>query len=249
MILGLGAPALAFMAAVVLAAAFVRGYSGFGYPVLVIAAGAFVVNPLVLVPVAVLGDLVLCAQHGRAAWPDVHWPTVWRLALGAALGLVPGVWVLAHIDEATAKIAVSAVVLVASLVMLRGWVLPGRAGPAATLGMGLASGLAAPAGVAGPPAVMLVAALGLGPLAFRATLLAYFVLLDTMTFGQFALAGRIDGAVLLATLASLPLVVAGSAWGARRAHGADPARFRRITIGVLMAMAAIGLIRALHVGA
>ncbi|MCB1389624.1 MAG: sulfite exporter TauE/SafE family protein [Rhodobacteraceae bacterium] len=245
MLFGMGPLALAFMAAVVFASAFVRGYSGFGYPVLVIAAGAFVAHPLWLIPVAVLGDLVLCIQHGRAARPDVHWPTVWRLAAGAVVGLLPGIWVLAQIDEATARIAVSLVVLAASLVMLSGWVLPGHAGPSATLGMGVVSGLAAPAGVAGPPAVMLVAALGLAPLAFRATLLAYFVLLDTMTFAQFGLAGRVDASVLGATALSVPLVVAGSWWGARRAVGADPARFRRITIGVLMAMAAIGLIRAL----
>lgn len=244
-ILAAGPGAVAFLAAVVFVAAFVRGYSGFGYPVLVVAAGALVVNPLLLIPAAVLGDLVICAQLGRAAWPDVRWPVVWRLTLGAALAMLPGLWILARIDEATAKIVISAVVLVASLVMLRGWVLPGRAGPAATLGMGAVSGLAAPAGVAGPPAVMLVTALGLGPLAFRATLLAYFVLLDAMTFGQFALAGRIDGGVLLATAVSLPLVVAGSWWGARRAVGADPARFRIIVISILMAIAAIGLIRAL----
>ena len=37
---GLSPEAAAFMAAVIFVAAFVRGYSGFGYPVLVIAAGA-----------------------------------------------------------------------------------------------------------------------------------------------------------------------------------------------------------------
>lgn len=244
-ILGLSPPALAFMAAVVFVSAFMRGYSGFGYPVLVVAAGAFVTNPLALIPVAVLGDLVLCLQHGRAAWPDIHWPTVWRLTLGALIGLLPGLWILPHIDEATARIAISGMVLLASLVMLRGWVLPPGAGRGATLGMGVVSGLAAPAGVAGPPAVMVAAALGLAPLVFRATLLAYFVLLDSMTFVQFGLAGKIDAPVLIATAASVPFVVLGSWWGARQAIGADPARFRRITIGVLMAMAAIGMVRAL----
>jgi len=243
--LGLSPLALAFMALVVFASAFMRGYSGFGYPVLVVAAGAFVTNPLALVPMAVLGDLVLCLQHGRAAWPDIHWPTAWRLSLGALLGLLPGLLILPHVDEATARIAISGIVLLASLVMLRGWVLPPGAGKGATLGMGVVSGLVAPAGVAGPPAVMVTAALGLAPLVFRATLLAYFVLLDGMTFVQFWLAGKIDTAVLIATAASVPFVVLGSWWGARLAVGADPARFRRITIGVLMVMAAIGLIRAL----
>ena len=123
--------------------------------------------------------------------------------------------------------------------------LPGRAGPAVTVAMGAVSGLAAPAGVAGPPVVALAAALGLAPLAFRATLLAYFIALDSMTFGQFVLAGRVDSAVVWLTVASVPLVVVGSWWGARRSLGVDPAAFRRATIAALIGMAAIGLARAL----
>lgn len=242
---GLGPGAAAFLAAVVLVAAFVRGYSGFGYPVLVIAAGALVMNPLVLIPVAVLGDLVLCIQHWRAARPHVHWPTVIRLVIGACIGLLPGLWALGRIDEQTARIVIGMAVLMAALTMLGGWTLPGRAGPSVTLGMGVVSGLAAPAGVAGPPVVALATALGLPPLVFRATLLGYFIALDTLTFGQFALAGRVGTEALWAALWSLPLVVVGSWWGARRVQGANPATFRRITIGVLIVMAVIGLGRAL----
>jgi uncharacterized protein len=233
------------MVAVIFVSAFVRGYSGFGYPVMVIAAGGLFTNPLPLVPLAIIGDLVLCVQHGRAARPDVHWPTVARLAAGAVLGLLPGVWVLRMIDADTARIVISSLILLASLVMLSGWILPRGAGASATLGMGAVSGLAAPAGVAGPPAVMVVAALGFPPLVFRATLLAYFVILDTLSLGQFWLAGRIGADVLWTALASVPLVVIGSALGAKRVMRADPVVFRRITVIVLMVMAAIGLVRAL----
>ena len=116
-----------FMAVVIVIAAFVRGYSGFGYPVLVIAAGALVTNPLLLIPMAVLGDLILCAQHWREARPHVHWPTVRRLVLGAVLGLLPGIWTLSLIDDQTARIVIGVAVLIAALVMLSGWTLPGRA--------------------------------------------------------------------------------------------------------------------------
>ncbi|GAB4262039.1 MAG: sulfite exporter TauE/SafE family protein [Pararhodobacter sp.] len=236
-----GPGTLAFLAVVVFVSALIRGFSGFGYPVLVVAAGALVVNPLVLVPVAIIGDLVLGAQHWRAGKAHVQWGTVIRLVIGAGLGLLPGVWILAIIDETSARIVIGVLVLLACVVMLGGWTLPGQAGPAATLGMGVVSGLAAPAGVAGPPAVTLVAALGLSPLAFRATLLGYFIALDALTIGQFALAGRIDTAALWAAGLSLPLVITGSALGARLVIGVDPQRFRRVVIGVLALMAMIGL--------
>lgn len=237
--------AVAYLAAVTLVAAFIRGFSGFGYPVLVIAAGALVINPLLLIPMAVMGDLVLCAQHWPAARRHVHWPIVLRLGIGTALGLLTGIWTLALMSEEIARIAVGVLVLLTSLLMLSGWTLPGRAGPSATVGMGVVSGLVAPAGVAGQPAVMLVAALGLSPLAFRATLLAFFVALDIMTFVQFSLAGWVNWDSVVATVLSVPLVILGSALGARLVVGVDPLRFRRATIAVLMLMAVIGLGKAL----
>jgi uncharacterized membrane protein YfcA len=241
----LGPLAVAYMAAVIFIAAFVRGYSGFGYPVLIVAAGALVINPLLLIPMAVMGDLILCAQHWRSARPHVHWPTVIRLMIGAAIGLLAGIWTLVMMSEDIARIVISVMVMLASLLMLSGWTLPGRAGPSVTVGMGVISGLASPAGVAGPPAVMLVTALGQPPLVFRATLLAYFVVLDLMTFAQFSLAGRVNADSLIATALSVPLVVTGSAIGARMVMGSDPAKFRRATIAVLMLMAVIGLAKAL----
>ncbi|WP_323035684.1 sulfite exporter TauE/SafE family protein [Pararhodobacter sp.] len=241
----LSAGATAYLALVIFVAAFIRGYSGFGYPVLVIAAGALVINPLLLIPMAVMGDLVLCAQHWRASRAHVHWPTVIRLGIGAALGMLAGIWTLSLMTEEFARIAVGVMVLLASLLMLIGWTIPGRAGPAATLGMGVVSGLTTPAGVAGQPAVMLVSALGMTPLVFRATLLAYFVALDVMTFVQFSLAGLVDTESLIATALSVPLVVVGSAIGARMVLRSDPVLFRRATIGVLMLMAVLGLAKGL----
>ena len=242
---GLSPGTAAFLAAVVFIAAFVRGFSGFGYPVLLVAAGALVTNPVPLVPVGLMGDLLIGAMLWPSARAHVHWPTMIRLAIGAAVGLVPGIWLLGLIDEDTARLVVSGMVLLAALVMLGGWTLPGRAGPSMTLGAGFVSGLVAPAGVAGPPVVTLAAALGLTPLVFRATLLAYFIALNVMAMGQFGLAGRLDREVLVAAALSVPLVLLGSWWGARRAVGANPARFRKATIGVLMVMAVIGLGRAL----
>lgn len=241
----LGPVAAGFMVAVILVAAFVRGYSGFGYPIMVITAGSLITNPLLLIPVAILGDMVLCAQFWRSARAHVHWPIVGRLALGAMFGLLAGVWSLTLMTEEIARIMVSIMVLLTSLFILSGWTIPGRAGPAATLGSGVVSGLFAPAGVAGPPAVILVTALGLTPQVFRATLLAYFIGLNVMTLAQFSLAGRVSLETFGVTAVSVPLVVLGGWLGAHRVSTADPAQFRRVIIVILMVMAALGLAKEL----
>ncbi len=55
------------MAAATLVAAFVRGYSGFGYSALVIAASSLVTNPLNFVAVVVLLEFAMSLQAWRGA--------------------------------------------------------------------------------------------------------------------------------------------------------------------------------------
>ena len=104
----LGAAALAWMATAVLIAAFVRGYSGFGYSAMVIAASSLGTNPLNFVAVVVILETVMSLQAAKGAGPDIDWRRVWWLMAGAAVGLPLGLWVLTGVDEDTARAVISA---------------------------------------------------------------------------------------------------------------------------------------------
>ena len=103
----LGAGGSVWLAAVVLVAAFVRGYSGFGYSALVIAGSALVTSPLNLVAVVMFLEFVMSAQSWRGAGPDIDWRRVLLLMLGAAVGLPLGLWALTAVPEDTARAAIS----------------------------------------------------------------------------------------------------------------------------------------------
>ena len=88
----LGPAALVWMAVAVLVAGFVRGYSGFGFSAMVIAASSLVTNPLNFVAVVVILETVMSVQAARGAGPNVDWPRVrWLLAGLAGLGLIKAV--------------------------------------------------------------------------------------------------------------------------------------------------------------
>lgn len=242
---GLGAGAAVWMAAAFFMAAFVRGYSGFGFSALLISAGALVMNPLHLVTVAIFGELVMSLQQWRGVRRQIDWRRALTLFGGALVGVPLGVWLLTSVPENAARAAIALYVLAICAMLLSGWVLPLRMGGPATAATGVFSGVANGAGVGGLPVVALFAAQGLAPAVFRATLLAYFTLLDLWTLPVLALRGLITAEAPVAIAGALPLFVLGNWAGSRRFLRADAAEFRCFAVGVLMVLALLGLGKAL----
>ena len=81
----LGMGAAAYMAVAVTLAAFIRGYSGFGYSALLIAASSLVTNPLNFVAVVVILETAMSLQAARGVAQDVDWRRVWLLLAGRRL--------------------------------------------------------------------------------------------------------------------------------------------------------------------
>ena len=71
-----------WMGAAILVAAFVRGYSGFGYSAMVIAASSLVTNPLNFVAVVVIAEASMTLQAWGGVGPEVDWRRVKWLVLG-----------------------------------------------------------------------------------------------------------------------------------------------------------------------
>lgn len=242
----LGAGAFAWLAAVVLVAAFVRGYSGFGYSALVIAGSAVVTNPLNLVAVVMFLEFAMSAQSWRGAGPDIDWRRVLLLMLGAAVGLPLGLWALTAVSEDAARAAISAYVLAMCVVLLAGWRLRAEAqGAGANLAAGLASGLANAPGMGGLPLAAFFAAQPIPAPVFRATLIAYFPLLDIYSAPLYWAHGLVSRDTLEAALWALPLTVFGNWLGGRHFFGTDPQEFRRFAVLLLAGLAALGLGKAL----
>lgn len=241
--LGLGAAL--WMAAAVFVAAFVRGYSGFGYSAMVIAASSVVTNPLNLVAVVVLLEFAMSLQAWRGAGPDVDWRRVGFLLAGAAVGLPLGLWALTAISEDAARAVISAYVLGMCAVLLAGWRLRAEVRGPSNLGVGLVSGLANAPGMGGLPVAAFFAAQPIPPAVFRATLIAYFPILDLYSAPLYWAHGLVSWDTLWAGLWALPLTVIGNWLGGRHFFGTDPQEFRRMAIFLLAGLAALGLGKAL----
>jgi uncharacterized protein len=80
---------------------------------------------------------------------------------------------------------------------------------------------------------------------FRATLIAFFPLLDVYSAPLYWWAGLVSWDTLWASLIALPVTFFGNWLGGRHFFGTDPQDFRRFAILLLAGLAGLGLIKAL----
>ena len=242
--LDLGPLAWGWLALVALGASFVRGYSGFGFAALLVSGAALVTEPVALVPAVLVCDVALGAPQWRSVRGAIDWRRVAALFAGCLLGVPLGVWAIAAMGPDAARAAVASWVLLMGLVLLRGWSLPRAPGLPAHGAVGLVSGLANGAAVGGLPVAAFFAAQPIDAAAFRATLVAYFLLLDAWTLPVMWREGLLTVDTLLLAALGLPVMLLGLHLGSRHFLKAPPEEFRRFAIWTLMALAMLGLARA-----
>lgn len=240
----LGPMAAVYMAVAVLVAAFVRGYSGFGYSAMVITASSLVTNPLNFVAVVVIAETVMSLQSWSGLSREVDWARVKWLLAGAVIGMPVGLWALSYVSEDGARAVVSIYVLSMCLILLAGFRMAREAGGGATFATGLVSGLANAPGMGGLPVAAFFAAQPMAPAVFRATVVAYFPLLDIFSAPMYWMAGLVSWGTLWASLIVLPPTLIGNWLGGRHFFNTDPQDFRRFAIILLAVLAGMGLLKA-----
>ncbi|MDP9138629.1 MAG: sulfite exporter TauE/SafE family protein [Pseudomonadota bacterium] len=238
--------AIATMAAGLIVGAVARGYSGFGFSALLVSSWALVTDPARAVVVALVLEVLASVIQALSVWREVPWKRVGLLMAGALVGTPVGTYLLAHAPREPLKFGIAIFVLVAAALLLADVRLKLRVSRAGTAAVGVASGVAnGSVAMGGLPVALLLTASGDSPATIRATVIAYFFLLDLVGLMFLARENLVTREALSLSLLSLPVMVAGVWLGGRRFLGATPDSFRRTTLVLLMVIAAIGVARAL----
>jgi uncharacterized membrane protein YfcA len=237
--------AAAFLLFAVLAAAIIRGFSGFGFSALVVAATGLVNDPLHAVAVVLFCEVVMTLQVARSIAGQVDWRRVGLLLAGAAIGLPIGVHGLIAIGVDASRLVISVFILLMCAILLAGWTIEReiRGWPNAVIG--LISGIANGAAMAGLPVAAAFAAQPIPPRVFRATLIAYFAVLDFLSLPVLYQAGLVTRDTFVATAVALPALLVGNYFGGHRFNRAAPKNFRRLAVSVLALLALMGIVRTL----
>ena len=243
MLFDLGLEQVAALTLALVGAAYVRGYSGFGFSAIFIASAALITNPLPLIPVVFACEIIMTAFQARGIRAHVDWRRVMALLAGAAIVLPFSVSAMLAFGADTARLAVSTIVLVMSLILLSGWTLTRVIGSPGHMGVGAVSGLCNAAGIGGLPVAAFMTAQPMAAAAFRATMIVYLTGLDLITMPFLWPGGLVTWDTAIAAACAFPFLGLGIWLGSRQFLSASPTTFRRFAVFLLLILSVMGLIR------
>ena len=233
-------PVIAYSVMCIFFAAMVRGYSGFGFSLLAIAALSLALPPAEIVPSIFMLEIAASLHLLPGIWKDIHWRSIALLLAGCLVGTPFGVWLLAHIPAPPMLVALGLFILASAFLLWRGFALKTMPNRPATMATGAISGLFNGAfSTGGPPVILFYFASPAGTIAGRASIIAYFLGTDMIALPLLAREGLVTWEAFIRALMFLPPLLAGVWLGARSFKGADPAVFRKWVLTILALLAVL----------
>ncbi len=230
-------------AAVFLLAAVAQAVTGFGFALVAVPLLALVTDSVTAVVATTAVSLLLTGLVGYRERAHVQRPTAVRFVVAGLVGMPLGLVALVRLDERALTILVAAGVLLCAGLLWSGADVPG--GARTQWGTGVLSGaLLTSTGMNGPPIVLTMQALSLGPRPFRATLQVIFFGQDAVAVVAFAVLGYLDPAVAMCAAAAAVGVPAGW-WVGDRLFGLLPTEwFRRLVLVTVTSTAVVSIVTA-----
>ncbi len=229
-------------ALVILAAAALQGFCGFGYSLLAMPILLFLMPASTAVPILCITGIALNAVLLGITRKSLNLRGLFPLALAGVLFTPLGALLIREIDAETAKTVMGVCVTLLSVTMLsklRAGVRKTAAGMFATGAVsGLLNGFST---FSGPPVVLMLSGSGDERDGIRSSLAAYFLLLGVIAAVSYSMMGVLTSSALPTIALTLPFAVLGGSLGAVFARRPGNEIHRRIS---LVVMALLGLLSA-----
>lgn len=226
----------------VLAAAFLRGFTGFGFGLTAVPLISLALPPAKVVPFVTLLQVLVGLSGLRPAWRLANWRAVLGLAPGLVVGVPLGLLALTELPPNHVRLAIGLLIALSVAVLWRRLRLPPRPSRGVTFAAGVASGMMnGLASMGGPPVVVYLLALSQDAAVVRATSIVYFLFAAIVTAIPMAARGLVDREILLWSAASIPVLLVGSTLGGWAFARLGP-RYHRMTALTVLALLAIALI-------
>lgn len=234
-----------FLAVALVAAAIVRGLSGFGFSAIVILLASLVTNPMPLIPVVFACEIGMTVFQARGIAAHVQWKKVGLLLVGSAIAVFPSVALMASLDPNQVRVIISSLIFTLSLLLLSGFSFKREIRSTGTLVAGIATGMANSAGVGGLVTASFFSAQPMQAAAFRATLIVFLTGLDLLTLPVMGSHGLIGQDTVTAFLIAFPLLGLGVWLGSLGFSRISQSNFRRLVVLMLTALSILNVAKVL----
>ncbi len=227
-------------------AGIIRGYSGFGFAMVAVTSMSLVLPPAQVVPVVLILEVLASVRLILQVWRKIDWYSLRWLLAGSFFAIPVGVYFLATVPAEPMRIFISALVLIAALLLLSGWAWRRMPGRPLILTTGVACGLLnGAAAIGGPPVILFYLSSPAGVAVSRASIIAYFLGIDVISLMMTSIQGLVTlGTFHLTAMALLPLLL-GINLGSRMFKNVNEKAFRKHVLILLIILAVIGLVKGL----
>ena len=228
---------MAIAVAVAALAGVIRGITGFGGALVMTPPLALLFGPWLAVPVALLLESLVAMPMVVQTRSLVRWRVVAPICVAASLTVPLGVQVLVSADPQHLRRAIAAIVIVFSLLLLRGWRYSGRQRLGTSVGLGALSGAMLGATSIGAPPVILYLLSGPDPVeTTRANLTLYLVISSLAGLIILWARGVLDLPAAWMALVLAPGYYGGLLLGVRLFPYFSDTRFRQFALLLLIAV-------------
>jgi len=246
--LGLDLTSLIIAVVAVFTAGVIRGYSGFGFAMVAVTSMALVIPPARVVPLVLILEVLASISLLPQVWKDIDWYSLRWLLAGSLVATPFGAYLLAHVPADPMRMSISLLVLVAAILLLRGWAWKQMPGRPLILTTGVTCGiLNGAAAIGGPPVILLYLSSPAGVTVSRASIIAYFLGIDSMSLVMASIHGLLTLQTLLLTLVCLVPLILGIVIGSNIFLRIDKKSFRHHVLVLLILLSLAGLVRGLFI--
>ena len=214
----------------------IRGFSGFGSALTFIPLMSAVYGPVVAAPIFVLSDLITGSVYLARTWRLTLWREVLPMVIAAICAVQFGTLILQYADPRILRWCMSALVLLAVVLMASGWRYHGRPKLIVTIAVGLLAGMLGGAvQISGPPIIVYWFSSGHPAEILRANFFGYFSIFSMASAITYGLHGLLTAGVIALAAFTAPLTIGGMAFGTWLFQFAKERTYRRV--GYLVAIA------------
>lgn len=227
-------PRFVLAAAVALIAGLVRGFSGFGSALIYVPLVSAIYEPRLGVITLLIVDFVSGAPFAIREAGRCNWRELLPVAIAAAATVPVGALALQYVDPIALRWAIAGLVMILLALIVSGWRYQAPPTLAASVGVGLFSGVSAGAVQIAGPAVIIYWLGGPNSAAVvRANLMVFFVLLEIVSGVTYYARGLLTADVLLLSLLLGPIFILAMLTGALMFRAAADQTYRRVSYAII----------------
>jgi hypothetical protein len=221
----------------VFGAAVLQALAGFGFALILMPVVTLALGVRTAAPLVALIALTLYVVNVARYWSALNWREISRLGVTVALGVPAGILAVTATQESIIKMVLGALLIGYALLGLA-QPAPGRAcGPGWAYAAGFLSGVLGGAyNTPGPPLAVYGSMRRWHREEFRGALQALFLVSALLTVGAHAVARNLTPSILLLYSGAAPVLALGILVGTRLDRRVNAHGFRRIVLGMILAL-------------